>query len=84
MLAAGGISYSVSVRVVSAVVTVLEFGSGYGNLVPRALCIRSEEQGVFVITGSVDEESRSQKYVDVKLFRLDAGNILFCSGKPGG
>lgn len=45
MLAAGGISYSVSIDIISAVVALLEFGSGYGSLVPSALYIRSEEQG---------------------------------------
>lgn len=47
VLAAGGISYSVSVGVVNAVVAFSEFGNGYGNLMPSALYICSEEQGFF-------------------------------------
>lgn len=43
MLAAGGIFYSVSIDIISVVVAFLEFGSGYGNLVPTALYIHSEE-----------------------------------------
>lgn len=33
--------------------------------------------------GSVEEENRSQKCIDMKVFRLDAGNavILVCSSK---
>ena len=75
MSAAGKISYSVSIGIISVVVAFLEFGNGYGNPVPSA-CIYAVKNKNFLITGSVEEESRSQKYIDTELFRKYSDALL--------
>lgn len=48
-----------------------DFGKGYSNLKPSALYTRSGEL-FFLIICSIEEDSRSQKYMNIKLISPDA------------
>lgn len=48
-----------------------DFGKGYSNLEPSALYTRSGEH-VFLIICSIEEDSSSQKYINIKLISPDA------------